>query len=75
MVYASSGNMKCFECGDVSHKRFACPHQQRDESGGVAPADPDPGEGPSGWGAVKQTWWGALPPRQVSLLRRWLCDT
>ena len=29
MVYASSGQLKCFECGDVGHKRFACPHKQR----------------------------------------------
>ena len=27
MVYASSGQMKCFECGDVGHKRHACPHR------------------------------------------------
>ena len=25
MVYASSGSMKCFECGDVGHKRIAGP--------------------------------------------------
>ncbi|KAK2902533.1 hypothetical protein Q8A73_012279 [Channa argus] len=29
MLYASSGNMKCFECGDVGHKRLACPHKQQ----------------------------------------------
>ena len=28
MVYASSGSMKCFECGDVGHKRYACAHRQ-----------------------------------------------
>lgn len=27
MVYANTGNMKCFECGDVGHKRLACPHK------------------------------------------------
>ncbi|KAI3369584.1 hypothetical protein L3Q82_024491, partial [Scortum barcoo] len=27
MVYASTGSMKCFECGDVGHKRTACPHR------------------------------------------------
>ncbi|KAK3506589.1 hypothetical protein QTP70_010222 [Hemibagrus guttatus] len=27
MVYASTGNMKCFECGDVGHKRLVCPHK------------------------------------------------
>lgn len=27
MVYANTGNMKCFECGDVGHKRVACPHK------------------------------------------------
>ncbi|KAJ8348956.1 hypothetical protein SKAU_G00275450 [Synaphobranchus kaupii] len=33
MVYASSGQLKCFECGDVGHKRFACPHRQQAEAG------------------------------------------
>ena len=27
MVHASSGTMKCFECGDVGHKPTACPHR------------------------------------------------
>ncbi|KAF0021705.1 hypothetical protein F2P81_026042 [Scophthalmus maximus] len=30
VVYASSGSIKCFECGDVGHKRYACP-----QTGGV----------------------------------------
>ena len=47
MAYASSGNRKCFERGDVGHKRITCPHKQRAESGSVPPADPDPG-GPKG---------------------------
>ena len=29
MVYASSGQLKCFECGDVGHKRYTCPHKQQ----------------------------------------------
>ncbi len=29
MVYASTASLKCFECGDLGHKRFMCPH--RDE--------------------------------------------
>ena len=33
MVYASSGQMKCFDCGDVGHKRFACPHRGTQPSG------------------------------------------
>ncbi|KAJ8348954.1 hypothetical protein SKAU_G00275430 [Synaphobranchus kaupii] len=33
MVYASSGQLKCSECGDVGHKRFACPHRQQAEAG------------------------------------------
>lgn len=28
MVYASSDQMKCFECGDVGHKHLTCPHKQ-----------------------------------------------
>lgn len=30
-VYASSGSSKCFECGDVGHKRSACPHREQAE--------------------------------------------
>ncbi|XDV12818.1 hypothetical protein PO909_001388 [Leuciscus waleckii] len=30
-VYANSGSMKCFECGDVGHKRLACPHREQAE--------------------------------------------
>lgn len=29
MVFASSGQLKCFECGAVGHKCFACPHKQQ----------------------------------------------
>lgn len=28
MIYASTGNLKCFECGDVGHKKIACPHNK-----------------------------------------------
>ncbi len=27
MVYASTGSLKCFDCGYVGHKRSACPHK------------------------------------------------
>ena len=30
MVYASTGSMKSFECGNVGHKRVACPHKAAD---------------------------------------------
>lgn len=39
MVYASAGHMKCFECGDVGHKRFACPHKQQAAGADGAPED------------------------------------
>ncbi|KAL6464118.1 hypothetical protein MHYP_G00285090 [Metynnis hypsauchen] len=29
MLYASTGSMRCFECGDVGHKRLICPHRAR----------------------------------------------
>ena len=29
MVYATTYSLRCFDCGDLGHKRFACPH--RDE--------------------------------------------
>lgn len=28
MIYASTGNLKCYECGDVGHKKIACPHNK-----------------------------------------------
>lgn len=37
-LYVSSGSMKCFECGDVGHKRASCPHRARDERGEKAPS-------------------------------------
>ncbi len=27
MIYASTAGFKCFECGDIGHKRTACPHK------------------------------------------------
>lgn len=37
MLYVSSGSLKCFECGDVGHKRAACPHREpRDGEGARA---------------------------------------
>lgn len=27
MIYASTEILKCFECGDIGHKRFTCPHK------------------------------------------------
>jgi len=26
-IYANTGSMKCFECGDIGHKRHTCPHK------------------------------------------------
>ena len=34
MIYASSGQLKCFDCGDIGHKRFACPHRDRAQPAG-----------------------------------------
>lgn len=52
MVYASSGSMKCFECGDVGHKRFACPHYKNKTQGNAAESTSGPsvaaGEGSDG---------------------------
>lgn len=27
VIHASTGSMKCFECGDIGHKKHACPHK------------------------------------------------
>ncbi|KAI7799100.1 hypothetical protein IRJ41_018405, partial [Triplophysa rosa] len=29
MVYASTDSMRCFDCGELGHKRFACPHKDK----------------------------------------------
>ena len=47
-VYASTGSMKCFECGDVGHKRASCPHAhaapRRGDAESAAPVgDDEPG--------------------------------
>lgn len=31
MIYANTGNLKCFECGDIGHKKNACPHKKQIE--------------------------------------------
>ena len=54
LVYASTGSMKCYECGDVGHKRTACPHRQ-------AEGRPEPG--PSG-PAEERTHTGAPPDEE-----------
>ncbi|KAJ3600177.1 hypothetical protein NHX12_034127 [Muraenolepis orangiensis] len=44
MVYASSGNVKCFECGESGHKRVACPRRRHAAPPGAAgPGRPSPG--------------------------------
>lgn len=45
-VYASAGSMKCFECGDVGHKRSSCPH--REQAAGSSGAQQPEGEAGSG---------------------------
>lgn len=40
MVYASSRQLKCFECGDVGHKQVACPRKRLEEVD-VSPVSPD----------------------------------
>ncbi|XP_075968244.1 adhesion G-protein coupled receptor G6 [Anarhichas minor] len=50
MVYASTGSIKCFECGEVGHKRTACPHR---------PAEGPPNDGPAESAAP---WGGDDPP-------------
>lgn len=38
MIYASTGSLKCFECGNVGHKRATCPHK----AGSSANSAPNP---------------------------------
>lgn len=36
---ANSGSMKCFECGDVGHKRMPCPHEAQNSEEATGPSD------------------------------------
>ncbi len=33
MLYASTETLRCFECGDIGHKHFSCPHKARNPEG------------------------------------------
>ncbi len=33
MVYSTTGSLRCFECGDLGHKKSACPHNREREPG------------------------------------------
>ncbi len=35
MLYASTDNLRCFECGILGHKRFSCPQKKVDNEQGV----------------------------------------
>ncbi|KAK0149019.1 Transposon TX1 uncharacterized protein [Merluccius polli] len=71
MVYASTGSMKCFECGDVGHKRTSCPHRPaggRPEPGPGGPSEPAAG-GPAAGGAGRAG--GRWAGRAVGAGGRW----
>lgn len=31
MIFATTESMRCFECGDLSHKKLFCPHREQNE--------------------------------------------
>jgi len=39
MVYATTGSIRCFECGDIGHKRLTCPHKKTGAENAVGPED------------------------------------
>ncbi|XP_066528482.1 uncharacterized protein [Hoplias malabaricus] len=55
-VYASTGSMRCFECGDVGHKRLACPHKRQEEDNANTDANVDgrPGASTAGDAAPEE---------------------
>ena len=59
MVYASSGQFKCFECGDVGHKRFACPHRQQGAARSADAVEPAAGESAAGGSAAGESGAGS----------------
>ncbi|KAK9539439.1 hypothetical protein VZT92_004547 [Zoarces viviparus] len=58
IVYASSGQLKYFQCGGVGHKRANCPHRKKagsadtDTGAGATPADEEPVAEPKDDGPV-----------------------
>lgn len=56
MIYANTGSMKCFVCGDVSHKRLMCPHKV-----GVSGENASENAGPSAAGVGENATESALP--------------
>ena len=58
MVYARSGSMKCFECGDVGHRWAACPHRPaggRTQTAAVAGDEAAATESDGGQASNRQT--------------------
>lgn len=43
-IYANTGSLKCFECGDIGHKRHACPHKAQVSEVEVRPSTSTAGE-------------------------------
>ncbi len=33
MIFATTDSLRCFECGDLGHKKFTCPHKKQSENG------------------------------------------
>ena len=38
IVFASTDTLRCFECGDIGHKKFACPHKRAKETANTSAA-------------------------------------
>lgn len=32
MIFATTDSLRCFECGDLGHKKFTCPHKKQSEN-------------------------------------------
>lgn len=32
MIFATTDSMRCFDCGDLGHKRFTCLHKKQTEN-------------------------------------------
>lgn len=60
MINASTGTVKNFDCGDIGHKRLACPHRQ-EEGAEVGAADWEELTGSTKLSQVKES---AAPPSQ-----------
>ncbi len=61
MLYASTDNLRCFECGILGHKRFSCPQKNVDNEQRVTVESTENGS-VKDCGQASRTWKNTVKP-------------